>query len=411
MTKIRAVIQTDSGTLLVDFPQGIYDLYEKLHSVGIRHSPSNIPIVDEEGGAIRVKLYAEDDVGKRLALLFSENDTLAEVNTTAYVVENADPEIKPQLEENLLHGQYSRAQELIYDVREMTYALGPVQHSYFCPLCGSIDDGEYEDLCDVDNRFLRDYAWAIQEKLEEDQAAPEDAVARFFHDEAGVKAKLVSAVWNVEEYKGILYGKIECRFKEELTDMEEEILKSWISGQCSDGYGEHFEQQPIPTEDGDLFVSFWHSGDDYFLCSEKELDACIKNARQKPRLGDIWMEKYIEILMQQQAERKKVDEIDIRQFPELIVNWVSDHKMQTETVSSNPAALAECVMRHREDGELSIRSQNGVEVMRANSGYVLMARDMKYWAGVNEQLHQIRFAENRETGQDIEDSGMEMGRM
>ena len=35
MTKIRAVIQTDSGTLLVDFPQGIYDLYEKLHSVGI----------------------------------------------------------------------------------------------------------------------------------------------------------------------------------------------------------------------------------------------------------------------------------------------------------------------------------------------------------------------------------------
>ena len=128
MTKIRAVIQTDSGTLLVDFPQGIYDLYEKLHSVGIRHSPSNIPIVDEEGGAIRVKLYAEDDVGKRLALLFSENDTLAEVNTTAYVVENADPEIKPQLEENLLHGQYSRAQELIDDVREMTYALGPVQH-------------------------------------------------------------------------------------------------------------------------------------------------------------------------------------------------------------------------------------------------------------------------------------------
>ena len=80
------------------------------------------------------------------------------------------------------------------------------------------------------------------------------------------------------------------------------------------------------------------------------------------------MEKYIDAmirqnLMQRQAERKKVDEIDIRQFPELTVNWVSGHKLRTETVSNDPAALAECVMRHREDGELSIRSQDGVEVM------------------------------------------------
>ena len=65
MAKVRAVIEADSGTLLVDFPQGIYALYEKLRSVGIRHSPSNIPIADEEDGAIRVKLYAEDDVGNR----------------------------------------------------------------------------------------------------------------------------------------------------------------------------------------------------------------------------------------------------------------------------------------------------------------------------------------------------------
>ena len=64
------------------------------------------------------------------------------------------------------------------------------------------------------------------------------------------------------------------------------------------------------------------------------------------------MEKYIDAmirqnLMQRQAERKKVDEIDIRQFPELTVNWVSGHKLRTETVSNDPAALAECVMRHR----------------------------------------------------------------
>lgn len=53
---------------MVDFSQEIYDLYGKLHSVGIRHSSSNIPIADEEDGAIQVKLYAEDDVSKRLDL-------------------------------------------------------------------------------------------------------------------------------------------------------------------------------------------------------------------------------------------------------------------------------------------------------------------------------------------------------
>ena len=135
------------------------------------------------------------------------------------------------------------------------------------------------------------------------------------------------------------------------------------------------------------------------------------------------MEKYIDAmirqnLMQRQAERKKVDEIDIRQFPELTVNWVSGHKLRTETVSNDPAALADFadqVIARFSGVDFLINnaclSQDGVEVMVANSGYVLMARDMKYWKDVNEQLHQVMFAENRETVQNIEDGGMEMGRM
>ena len=207
MAKVRAVIEADSGTLLVDFPQGIYALYEKLRSVGIRHSPSNIPHRRRGRRGDPGEAVCGGRCGQTLTLLFSEDNTLAEVNTTAFVMENTDPEIRPQLEENLLHGQYASFQELIDDVREMTYALGSVRRSYFCPLRGSVDDGEYEDLCDADNRFLRDYAWAIQEKLEEDQAAPEAAMAQFFHDDAGVKAKLVSAVWNVEGYRGQLYER------------------------------------------------------------------------------------------------------------------------------------------------------------------------------------------------------------
>ena len=75
--------------------------------------------------------------------------------------------------------------------------------------------------------------------------------------------------------------------KGQLTEAEEEIFRKGSSGQGRDEYGEHFEQQAIDTEDSDLYVSFWYSGDDYFLCSEEELDACVENARQGPQIGGI----------------------------------------------------------------------------------------------------------------------------
>lgn len=78
-------------------------------------------------------------------------------------------------------------------------------------------------------------------------------------------------------YRGRLFGKIECSLKEPLTDAETEILKEWIIGQNADGYGEHFEQQPIDTEDGDLYVSFWNSGDDYSIMTHDELDEYIED--------------------------------------------------------------------------------------------------------------------------------------
>lgn len=48
--KINAVIENkDGGTLVLDFPRSIYDVYEKIQSVGIRKSPHQITLSDEEG--------------------------------------------------------------------------------------------------------------------------------------------------------------------------------------------------------------------------------------------------------------------------------------------------------------------------------------------------------------------------
>lgn len=154
----------------------------------------------------------------------------------------------------------------------MLYDSGPVKAVFYCPLVGEVTDDEGFSS-PADGCFLMSYAWAVEEALEADTANDEMDMAEFFDGDNGVKAKLVSAKWGVETYRGRLFGKIECSLKEALTDAETEILTGWISGQNSDGYGEHFEQQPIDTEDGDLYVSFWNNGDNYSIMTRDELDA------------------------------------------------------------------------------------------------------------------------------------------
>ena len=275
--KINAVIESkDGGTLVLDFPRSIYDVYVKLQSVGIRKSPHQITLSDEEGDDVRVKLYSEDEVGKHLLLTLNEQNSLADANLLAFMVDNAKADFRSKLEQNLLHDQYGSMQEVTDDIKKMLYESGPVKAVFYCPLVGEVTDDEGFSS-PVDGRFLKSYAWAVEEALEADTADDEMDMAEFFDEDDGVKAKLVSAKWGVETYRGRLFGKIECSLKEELTDAETEILTDWISGQNSDGYGEHFEQQPIDTEGGDLYVSFWNSGDNYSIMTRDELDAYIDN--------------------------------------------------------------------------------------------------------------------------------------
>lgn len=270
--KINAIIENrDGGTLVLDFPRSLYGIYEKLRSVGIHRAPHQITLSDDEGEDVRVKLYSEDEIGKHLLLTLNEQNTLTDVNTLAFVVDNAKPELRPALEQDILHDRYSAMQEVVDAIKQMLHDAGPVKAVFYCPLVGEVMD-EDDFSTPVGSRFLEDYQWAIEEALEADD---ELDMAEFFDKDDGIKAKLVSAKWGVEAYRGRLFGRIECGLKEALTDAETDILSDWICGQNSDGYGEHFEQRAIDTEDGDLFVSFWNSGDSYSIMTHDELDAYI----------------------------------------------------------------------------------------------------------------------------------------
>lgn len=64
----------------------------------------------------------------------------------------------------------------------------------------------------------------------------------------------------------------------ELSPSELEALKSAWCGQESDGWGEGLEQNPINIPDGELYVSFWDSSNDFFIKTEEEL-------KDSPSLG------------------------------------------------------------------------------------------------------------------------------
>lgn len=284
MVLLNAIIQYKDKTVITELPRSYLDIYEELLSVGCRKPLERIPLTDNEDDDLRVKLYSENDFGQHLCRLFGDGNTISEVNTVCQAIANADDSIKEELEQNVLYDQYEHPYELLQDIKNMTEQVGSVKMSFFCPLDGNIDDQECGDYQPIGNQFLKSYEWDIRELLEMEQKAPEDEMAQFYDDDESIKAKLVSAEWTVDEYKDKLYIRIDCRFKEELTEEETEKFKDWLVGQCSDGFGEHFEQQPIQTEEGDLFVSFWNSSDGYFLCTEDELDDCIGES-QRMQLG------------------------------------------------------------------------------------------------------------------------------
>ena len=269
---IEAIIHYHDSTLIMDLPRSIYDIHEKLMSIGYAGGPKQAKLTDNEGDALRVKLYGRIEMGNHLIRMLSEENTLADANTLAFAVLNASDDIKLKLGEKIAKDQYGSIPEIVADIRQMTYDAGLSKRTFYCPLVGNIEDG-YDDTFSVGSSFLHDYAWAIEDAIEKDRRLDDQDMAQYFHEDAGLKEKLASMVWGVEVYRGELFGKIECSLKEEMTPAEEEILKDYITGQNSDGWGEHFEQQPIDTEDGDLYVSFWNSGDDYAIMTQDELDA------------------------------------------------------------------------------------------------------------------------------------------
>ena len=268
---ITAVINNRGNTLVVDMPRDRMDLDTKLYSIGQELS-HNTPVTDDPESAITVKLSADSDIGVHMIKLFNDSHTLRDVNNLANAVMNAPDEVKEALESDILNDQFSTPDELIENVKKQTFEAGQYTETFYFPLVGMLEDEEYDDEYEVGNPFLMDYKWDISELVEKEQDDDLGDMKDYFYDDDNAQAKMVTARWDVAEKNGKLYGKVDFKLREPFTAEEKEKVREWVRGQNSDGFGEGIEQRPIETEDGDLYVSMWNSGDDYFIYDENEMN-------------------------------------------------------------------------------------------------------------------------------------------
>ena len=217
-----------------------------------------------------IRLHADSDVGNGLLSILDGDDSLYDVRVIDEEISDVPEEHREYLESNLVNEQYSDVDELFNDIKATTKFFAPVKMSFFCPLAGNINDHE-GDYYEADGAILTENIDKIEDAIRSEQAR-ELKMGEYISDHADIKGKVLFAEWGVEEHYGALYGKIDCYLSEELSPEETERLKDAITGQNSDGLGEGFEQREIHIDDGDLYVSYWQSGDEYFLHTEDEFD-------------------------------------------------------------------------------------------------------------------------------------------
>lgn len=129
-----------------------------------------------------------------------------------------------------------------------------------------------QDAIPMSGRDICDYQEDILSLIEREHLDTEgDRGLAVYLDHVLLRRKVYSMNPTVEIWQGELWGVLEVRTHGKLSAGEmQELISEW-SGQCSDGWGEGFEQRPINTGDGELYVSFWNAGSDFSIRPEQEL--------------------------------------------------------------------------------------------------------------------------------------------
>jgi hypothetical protein len=270
-----AKIENGRNTLLVELPCKRMTMAEHLASIGIAKPAGKLLCCADDGSPIKVKIVGESEFGSKLASIISPRDSLSLVNTACELYQSLPYQVKLDAKEAVLNGKISSIQDFAHYVSDNR--MRDTTEQYYCPLIGTVYAydryGNLKDYPDTyDGEFLAEYQREIQNLIRQEDASCEENLAEYFDGSNSAVAKLKAVHFGTKKVNGVLYGCITADLTEPFTEEEDAEFKDWLEGQCSDGYGEGLEQVAIDTPDGDLYVSFWHISDQYFLLNSTEFD-------------------------------------------------------------------------------------------------------------------------------------------
>ena len=153
-----------------------------------------------------------------------------------------------------------------------------IKMRFYFPLYAQMQFDDCEEPESVDTDYILENMSDVESELDGYSQLGGKNMACYFNDNPSIKDKLISMDWGICEINDTPYGYVDVVLNAALDDNEIQELKEWITGQNSDGLGEGFEQREIETDEGGLYVSFWDSGDDYFIYTQEEMDNYLEQS-------------------------------------------------------------------------------------------------------------------------------------
>ncbi len=210
-----------------------------------------------------LKQYANEDKFSISLTDLIDDSSLVEI-LSDYVMDSLDRH--PQIENCTVGNGFIEATK-----RELT------ETKLYCPLTFQIEPEEdegYGDLMEVDSANYIYYDDEINEiirkEFEHDEDEREHGLNAYTRSDYLAK-KVYSIFPSVETRDGDLYGVVTIKSYGELDKADLIELTEEIEGQLADGFGEGFEQREIELGEDNVYISFWHSGDDYYMKPESEV--------------------------------------------------------------------------------------------------------------------------------------------
>ena len=272
---LNAIIEHKNKTIHIEFPCKRRLMAEHLASIGIRASAHDIKCVDNTITPIKVKIYGNSEFESKLASFISEDNTLSSVNSFCEMYHNMPYANKTYIIDAVMRDEVSSLRE--FGLLMIQRRMQDTTEYYYCPLVATIYyHNEYGGVTDypdeVDGNFLVQYEEDIRDLIDRENNLCEANIAEYFEGSNSTVAKLKEIHFSTQNVDGVLYGCIRVELTEPLTTEEDEEIKEYLIGQCSDGYGEGLEQRPISIPDGELFVSYWNYDETYFMLNSDEFD-------------------------------------------------------------------------------------------------------------------------------------------